>query len=98
MSLRAFSRRWLVSAVLLTALVVSGATLALANLLPSTFEARDGNFIVDTVGNKDWGSNPPNLKIDVDKATGQTDDALGSGAKEDSPTPGVVNGSIPNNK
>jgi hypothetical protein len=86
----------------LTAAVVSVAALAmavpaLATLTGSSFESTDGNLLVDISGGKDW-SNAPNLKVGLDKPTGQQDDSFGQGTKEDSPVPTVVSGSIPNNK
>jgi hypothetical protein len=86
----------------LTAVVALLAALALAvpalaTLTGSSFESTDGNLLVDISGGKDW-SNAPNLRTGLDKPTGQQDDSLGQGTKEDSPVPTVVNGSIPNNK
>jgi hypothetical protein len=77
--------------------VLAVAIPAAANLTGSSFESTDGNLQVDVSGNKDW-ANAPNLVTALDKPTGQQDDSFGQGAKEDSPVPTVVTGSIPNNK
>jgi hypothetical protein len=45
----------------------------------------------------DW-ENAPNLVMAEDLAPGQADNAFGQGAKEDTPVPSVVLGSIPKNK
>jgi hypothetical protein len=76
---------------------------AVANLPLSSFDAGDGNLVVNDEA-KDWA----NIGIDcppgsvkgcgLDKPTGQTDDSFGQGTKEDTPAPVVVDGSIPNNK
>ena len=68
----------------------------------------DGNLVDDpAVAGKDWASLPssifncastPKIGCDLDKPTGTTDDSFGQGTKEDTPTPTVVSGSIPNNK
>src|SRR5262245_45918036 len=63
----------------------------------STFEI-DGNLIVDGgAGAEDW-ANAPQLQTATDLPTGQTDNSLGKGTKEDTAVPTVVTGSIPNNK
>jgi hypothetical protein len=72
------------------------AAVAYAALGNSTFEGNDGNMVSN--GNTDWGSPAPNLSTKTDQPTGQSDDSFGQGTKEDTPTPTVVNGSIPNNK
>jgi hypothetical protein len=70
-------------------------------LLPaSTFEI-DGDLAPNKTGcGVDWqafqGSSA--LKIGTEAFTGQKDDSLGQGAKEDDPAPSVVTGSIPGNK
>ena len=63
----------------------------------STFDAEDGNLVVDGITETDW-ANQANLKFGDDKPTGQTDDSLGNGTKEDDAVPSVIDGSIPNNK
>ena len=59
------------------------------------------------VDGKDWGSLPssifsctstPKVGCDIDLPTGKNDNSFGQGTKEDTPTPKVVKGSIPNNK
>src|SRR4029079_6044424 len=40
----------------------------------------------------------PKIGCDLDKQTGTTDDSFGQGTKEDTQTPTIVSGSIPNNK
>jgi hypothetical protein len=84
--------------------LTAGLTLimALAIAIPvyalgaSTFDAEDGNLVVDGT-ETDW-ANAPSLKFGDDKPTGQSDDSFGTGTKEDTPVPSVVDGSIPNNK
>jgi len=83
-------------------LALSGVALATppaSQLANSTFEFRDGNLIVDQLGNHDW-ANASTLGFNsgADKQTGQTDDSFGQGTKEDTPIPTIVQGSIPNNK
>ena len=73
------------------------AVSANAALAPSMFEELDGNMTVQGVGAKDWAT-APNLVPGDDLPTGQSDDSLGKGSKENSPVPKVVDGSIPNNK
>ncbi|HET6575913.1 MAG TPA: SdrD B-like domain-containing protein, partial [Fimbriiglobus sp.] len=65
--------------------------------LPGSLFEIDGNLVVDKAGNFDW-ANAPGLLAKPDAPTGQGDDALGQGAKEDTAVPSVVDGSIPNNK
>jgi len=71
---------------------------ASAILAGSTFEGNDGNRTVTTPGGTDWDSPPPNLSSKNDLPSGPTDDSFGGGAKENSPVPNVVTGSIPGNK
>jgi len=79
-----------------------------ATLAPSTFDAADGNFLLDdttdvgtvpgaNVDAKDW-QNAPALQTATDTPTGQNDNSLVEGTKEDSAVPTVETGSIPNNK
>lgn len=93
---RGSRRPWLALTAVagLAVLFVAAST---ATLAPSTFESNDGNLVVNTSGNKDW-SNAPNLVTATDKPTGQQDDSLGEGTKEDDAVPTIVDGSIPNNK
>ncbi|WLQ05984.1 prealbumin-like fold domain-containing protein [Arthrobacter oryzae] len=84
-------------------LLLSGTTAAQANLAGSSFDAGDGNLIVNDEA-QDWASIgivcPPGtvLGCGIDKPTGQTDDSFGNGTKEDDAVPTVIDGSIPNNK
>ncbi|MGW9412917.1 prealbumin-like fold domain-containing protein [Arthrobacter cupressi] len=85
------------------ALALSGTSAARANLAGSSFDAADGNLVVDDEA-KDWANVgidcPPGtvLGCAIDKPTGQTDDSFGNGTKEDDAVPSVIDGSIPNNK
>jgi len=79
------------------ALTLAIALPGLATLSPSTFNAADGNLVVNG-SETDWATPAPNLTTGVDKPTGQNDDSFGQGTKEDTPVPTVVSGSIPNNK
>jgi hypothetical protein len=88
-------RRWLAGAAA-AALVVSIAGPGLANLAGSPFDAGDGNLVLNDE-TQDW-VNAPNLAVGLDLPTGQQDDSLGQGTKEDTAVPSVVDGSIPNNK
>ncbi len=87
-----------VAAAALTAATVVGITSASANLTGSTFEGGDGNLIVNTAGNTDWLSPPPNLSNVLDLPSGAGDNSFGNGTKEDNVNVTVVSGSIPNNK
>lgn len=84
-------------------LLLSGTSAAQANLAGSSFDAGDGNLVVNDEA-KDWANIgivcPPGtvLGCGIDKPTGQTDDSFGNGTKEDDPVPTVIDGSIPNNK
>lgn len=62
----------------------------------SDFESTDGNLVVDST--KDWESFAGQVAIGQDKPSGATDDSLGQGSKDDSTTPTVTTGAIPNNK
>ena len=92
--------RWHRSHALIAAVAVSiivGFALpVLANLGGSTFDANDGNLVVNG-SETDWAT-APNLKKGIDKPTGQTDDSFGQGTKEDTAVPTIVSGSIPPNK
>jgi hypothetical protein len=78
------------------ALVLAMALPGLANLSGSSFDANDGNLVLNDE-TQDW-ANAPSLQKGIDKPTGQTDDSFGQGTKEDTAVPTVVSGSIPNNK
>jgi uncharacterized repeat protein (TIGR01451 family) len=65
----------------------------------------DGDLIAGT--GRDWASlsntilnclSSPKIGCDLDKPTGTSDDSFGQGTKEDTQTPTIVSGSIPNNK
>lgn len=67
----------------------------------------DGDLEDGAAAGADWGSLPasvfscsstPKKGCDIDLPTGRTDNSFGQGTKEDTPTPTVVSGSIPNNK
>jgi hypothetical protein len=106
---RSTRRRWYVitSAVSLAAVVLFVIGAVGASLPGSTFEIdTDANLIVNAPAtNIDWlnsTGSPPTMRTGVvvkpDKATGSGDDSFGQGAKEDTPVPTVVDGSIPPNK
>lgn len=85
------------------ALVLSGAPASQANLTGSSFDAGDGNLVVNDEA-KDWANiginctSTPTVGCGIDLPTGQGDNSFGNGTKEDDPVPTVTNGSIPNNK
>ena len=65
----------------------------------------DGDLVDDAAAGSDWGSLPSSIfsctvprGCSIDRPTGRTDNSFGQGTKEDTPTPKVVSGSIPNNK
>ena len=70
-----------------------------APLSGSNFAAGDGNLKASptTYGTTDW-ENVAGLNAGFDLASGNADNAFGQGTKEDSPSIGVVSGSIPPNK
>src|SRR5215216_3004148 len=68
-----------------------------ANLTGSTFEANDGNLVVNTTGNTDWENAPSRVRGD-DLASGTNDNSFGQGTKEDDANVTVVTGSIPPQK
>src|SRR5262245_59039479 len=86
-----------VAALLAAACLLTGGPGG-ANLPGSSFEGGDGNFVVNTVGNKDWASPAPNFAHGEDKATGTQDNSFGQGTKESDVNVTVVSGSIPNSK
>jgi hypothetical protein len=86
------------TAALLGIGVAVGITNANANIGASHFEGGDGNLIVNTAGNTDWLSPPPNFATSLDLPTGGGDNSFGNGTKEDNSNITVVSGSIPNNK
>jgi|GEM_PF-6507027 len=81
---------------LMAPLVPSAASPAAA-LTGSSFDATDGNLVVNDA-ETDWCS--PGLVVTRkdDLPTGQTDDSYAEGAKENDLNPAVETGSIPNNK
>jgi Prealbumin-like fold domain len=89
-------RRWTLAAGL-ALMIALGIAIPVYALGASTFDAQDGNLVVDGIAETDW-ANAPNLAFGDDKPTGQTDDSFGNGTKEDTPVPSVIDGSIPNNK
>ncbi len=88
--------------ILTSAVVVLTNAPAYANhpqvsLVGSDFEIdTDANMTADHVGAIDWGNVAEAKKADA--ASGVGDDSFGQGAKEDTPDPSVVSGSIPPNK
>jgi uncharacterized repeat protein (TIGR01451 family) len=67
----------------------------------------DGNLVDDAQDGSDWGALPgslfscssnPTKGCSIDLPTGRNDNSFGQGTKEDTPTPKIVRGSIPNNK
>jgi hypothetical protein len=89
-------RRWTLAAGL--ALIMAlGIAIPVYGLGASTFDAEDGNLVVNEVTESDWES-VDGLSFGDDKPTGQTDDSFGNGTKEDDDVPSVIDGSIPNNK
>jgi hypothetical protein len=92
-----------VLAALLGALYVAGAS---ANLTGSTFGGGDGNLACNDSGISGGGANDWNtscapaggINIGYDDPSGNNDNSLGQGSKEDDPNITVVAGSIPPNK
>ena len=84
--------------VVATALVAGLVFAFSAAALPgSNFEITDGNLIVNGAPPAlDWAN--VNEQRQTDLASGSGDNSFGQGAKEDTPVPAVVDGSIPNNK
>src|SRR5262245_42282044 len=89
-----------VTALILAGLVATAgpASAAVISLPGSNFEIDDdANLTVQNPAPSiDWATVSESRK--VDKPTGSTDDSFGQGSKEDTPSPSVVDGSIPNNK
>lgn len=85
--------------LLLVALLAGALGIAIpvfANLPNSSFDANDGNLVLDDEA-KDW-VNAPNFASRIDKLKGQDDDAMGNGTSEDDPVPSLVTDGIPPNK
>jgi hypothetical protein len=88
--------------------VAALATVALMGALPGigsatsaglsgSFESADGNTVKELVD--DWRSvASTSIVVGDDQGSGQSDDSMGQGTKEDSTSPSIVTGSIPNNK
>jgi hypothetical protein len=93
-------RRPLAYAAVLTALAAALMFVFAASSAPlpgSNFEIDDGNLIVNGAAPAlDWANVNEQRKSDL--ASGPNDDSFGQGAKEDTPVPTVLTGSIPNNK
>jgi hypothetical protein len=91
----------LTSFALVAVVFVAGSS---ANLAGSTFEGNDGNLAVNTAGNSDWNSlstaagSTPQLNIGTEAFSGQQDNSLGQGAKENDSNVTLVQGSIPPQK
>lgn len=96
-SLRRGKPRWLVIFVVVSMLTAFSASIAQANLAPSTFEGNDGNQIVNTPGNTDW-ANVAGKHTATDKSNDKTDNSFGQGTKEDNSAVTIVSGAIPPNK
>ena len=86
-----------VVALLATTLLPAMASHYQRSLEGSEFEIEnDANLKVDVGGNLDWGNVAEDRQADA--PSGQNDDSLGEGTKEDTAVPSVVSGSIPPNK
>ena len=81
-------------AVVIGALAVSIPVFA--NLPNSTFDAGDGNLVLNDETH-DW-VNAPGFSQRIDKLKGQGDDAMGNGTSEDTAVPSLVLDGIPPNK
>jgi hypothetical protein len=96
-------RRGLITAAAAGVLVLAAIVPSLATLGGSTFESADGNLAA--AGGLDWNQAITAANINSGAASKQTDltsssqdNAFGQGAKEDTPSPTRVSGSIPPNK
>lgn len=94
-----------IAAMLLTLMFSANASVSASSpctvnpLTGSSFEGGDGNLTAECA--TDWNSlSTSNITLNTgpDKPSGSTDDSFGQGAKEDSPAPTIVTGSIPPNK
>src|SRR5689334_2841582 len=65
-------------------------TPAAANIDGSTFDAGDGNLVVNDEP-KDWANVDP-FKFGIDSATGKNDSSFAGGVDEDTVNPGVRTG------
>jgi hypothetical protein len=86
-------RRFLSHFILSCLLMMAPPVLALPG---SSFEGDDGDLVPGTGTDWETFNGSPELTIGLDEPSGQTDDSLKG--KEDDPAPGIVVGSIPNNK
>src|SRR5437763_1806433 len=99
----AFTSVAAISAILFSLVLPASGT----TLTGSTFEI-DGNLIVDKTSapaNTDWATtgyvdctSGSEVNCSTDLTRSQLDNAFGQGSKENTPSPTVVPGSIPNNK
>jgi hypothetical protein len=83
----------------LAVVVVAAGAVAipvLANLGGSSFDAGDGNLVLDDEA-KDW-VNAPNFAMSPDKLKGEGDNAFGEGTSEDTEIPSLKVDGIPPNK
>jgi hypothetical protein len=80
--------------VLLVALPAGPAD---ATIPGSTFNAGDGNLVVDSGDVKDWANVTPFFS-GTDLPTGKNDDAFAGGIDEDTVNPTLTKGAIPNSK
>lgn len=88
--------RWFALLMVIALTMFVAVPMALANLAGSTFDAADGNLVVNDEA-KDW-ANAPNLQPGLDLPSGATDNSFGQGTKEDTAVPTIVDGSIPPQK
>ncbi len=89
-------RRVLAGTLVATAALGISIPIGLANLPNSTFDAGDGNLVLNDEA-KDW-VNAPNFAKRIDLLKGQGDDAMGNGTSEDTEVPSLVTDGIPPNK
>jgi hypothetical protein len=86
-----------VAAAALLAMGIAIPAMAVLNGSPSSFEANDGNMIVNTMGNNDWNSVTTNSNYvhltDLASTTG--DDSFKSGQKQDTVCPVIATNKNP---
>ncbi len=90
-------QRWITLGFAVFAASLLMVSAVLATLSPSTFNAADGNLVVNG-SEKDWGTTGLNPQVGLDMPSGATDDSFGQGTKEDTAVPTIVDGSIPPQK
>ena len=78
-------------------LVALPAGPAVATIPGWTFNAGDGNLVVDSGDVKDWANVTPFFS-GTDLPTGKNDDAFAGGIDEDTVNPTLTKGAIPNSK